>query len=110
MYPCHRRRLIDCSLLMLGALPPASVLAADAQQAVKARPGDILLLRNGSTRPAHRPAPPEMALMVDRSPRHEIARTLGRRTALHRPWRNRARQPLRYRAVGASDTESRASG
>ncbi|HZY32847.1 MAG TPA: hypothetical protein VFE75_03705 [Rhodanobacter sp.] len=110
MYPCHRRRLIDCILLMLGALLPASLLAADAQQAVKARPGDIELLRNVSTRPAHHPAPPGMALMVDPSPRHEIARALGRRTTWRRPWRNRARQPLRPRAVAASDTESRASG
>jgi len=110
MYPCHRRRLIDCTLLMLGALLPASVLAADAQQAVKARPGDIELLRNVSTRPTHRPAPPGMALTVDPSPRHEIARALGGRTAWRRPWRNRTRQPLRPRAVAASDTESRASG
>ena len=58
MYPCHRRRLIDCTALMLGAPLPASVLAADAQQAVEARPGEIGVLRNGSTRPAHRPAPP----------------------------------------------------
>ncbi|HEY8329583.1 MAG TPA: hypothetical protein VIO59_14195 [Rhodanobacter sp.] len=78
MYPCHRRRFIDRTLLMLGTLLlPASVLAADAHQAVKARPGDIVLLRNVSTRPAYRSAPPGMALMVDPSPRHEIARALG---------------------------------
>jgi hypothetical protein len=106
MYPCHRRRLIDCTTLMLGALLPASVLAADAQQAVRARPGYIELLPNVPTHPAHRPAPPGMALMVDPSPQHEIARALAGRTA----WRNRARQPLRHRAVGATDTESRASG
>lgn len=106
MYPCHRRRLIDCTTLMLGALLPASVLAADAQQAVRARPGDIELLPNVPTHPAHRPAPRGMALMVEPSPRHEIARARAGRTA----WRNRARQPLRHRAVGATDTESRASG
>lgn len=110
MYPCHRRRLIDCTLLMLGALLPARVLAADAQQAVRARPGDIVLLRNVSTRPADRAAPLGMVLMVDPSSRHEIARALGRRTAWRTQWRNRARQPLRPRAVVASDTESRASG
>lgn len=38
MYPCHHRRFIDCTVLTLGALPPASLLAADAQQAV-AQPG-----------------------------------------------------------------------
>jgi hypothetical protein len=77
MYPCHRRRFIDRNLLMLGALLlPASVLAADAHQAAKARPGDIVLLRNVSTRPAYRPAPPGMALMVDPSPRRETVRAL----------------------------------
>lgn len=78
MYPCHRRRPADCILLMLGALLlPASVLAADAHQAVQSRPGDIVLLRNVSARPAYRQAPPGMALMVDPSPRHELARALG---------------------------------
>jgi hypothetical protein len=77
MYPCHRRRFIDRNLLMLGALLlPASVLAADAHQAAKARPGDIVLLRNVSTRLAYRPAPPGMALMVDPSPRPETVRAL----------------------------------
>lgn len=71
MYPCHRRRFIDRTVLTLGALPPASLLAADAQQAVKARLGDSVLLLNVSTHPAHRPAPQGMALMVDPSPRHE---------------------------------------
>lgn len=74
MYPCHRRRLIDHTLLILAALLlPASVLAADACQAAKARPGDIVLPRNVSARPA----PPGMALMVDPSPRHEMARARG---------------------------------
>ncbi|MBT2144474.1 MULTISPECIES: hypothetical protein [unclassified Rhodanobacter] len=97
-------------MLTLGALLPASLLAADAQQAVKARPGDVVLLADVSTRPAHHPAPPGMALMVDPSPRYGIARALGRRTAWRRPWRNRTRQPHRPRAVAANDTESRASG
>ena len=79
MYPCHRHRFTDriVLVLMLGSLLPTSVLAADAHLAVKAKPGDIVLLRNVSTRPAYRPAPPGMALMVDPSPRHEIARALG---------------------------------
>lgn len=78
MYPSHRRRLVDCIALMLGALLlPVGAFAADAHQAVKANPGDIVVLRNVSTRPAYRPAPPGMALMVDPSPRHEITRTLG---------------------------------
>jgi hypothetical protein len=78
MYPCLCRRLADCTVLLLGALLlPTSVLAADAHQAVQAKPGEMVLLRNVATRPAYRPAPPGMALMVDPSPQHEIGRALG---------------------------------
>lgn len=80
MHPCRRHRYTDRVLpaLALGALLlPAGVLAADAHQAVTAKPGDIVLLRNVSTRPAYRPAPPGMALMVDPSPRRELSQALG---------------------------------
>lgn len=78
MYRRRRRRIADRIFLMLGALLlPAGGMAADAHMAVKAKPGDIVLLRNVSTRPAYRPAPPGMALMVDPSPRHELSRALG---------------------------------
>jgi len=73
MYPCHRRRFTDHLLLMPDALLPASVLAADAHRAAKAGPGDIVLLRNGSPRPA----PLGMALTVDPSHRRETAHALG---------------------------------
>lgn len=78
MYSYHQGRFAVSIATLLAALClPASLLAADAHQAVKAKPGDIVVLRNVSTRPAYRPAPPGMALMVDPSPRHEIGRALG---------------------------------
>lgn len=77
MHP-RRRPFTSVITLMIGAmLMPASVLGADAHLAVKAKPGDIVLLRNVSTRPVYRPAPPGLALMVDPSPRSELSRTLG---------------------------------
>lgn len=54
-----------------------SAQASGARQGVKAQPGEIVLLRDVSTRPAYRPAPPGMALIVDPSPRKELATTLG---------------------------------
>lgn len=77
MYRFYRGRLVVLGALLAMLCLPASVLAADAHQAVKAKPGDIVILRNVATRPAYRPAPPGMALMVDPSPRHEIGRALG---------------------------------
>src|SRR5690348_3971472 len=59
------------AMIALAGLPHAGH-AADAHRAVDAKPGDIVLLRNVSTRPAARPAPPGMALMVSPSPRAEI--------------------------------------
>lgn len=78
MYARHQRRLTAGFAFFLGALVlPASVIAADAHQAVKAKPGDIALLRNVNARPAYRPAPPGMALMVDPSPQRELRGALG---------------------------------
>ena len=64
------------AMLALVGLPFAGH-AADAHRAVDARPGDIVLLRTVSTRPAARPAPPGMALMVSPSPQPEILASLG---------------------------------
>lgn len=58
-------------------LTPAGGMAADAHQAVQAKPGEIVLLRNVAARPAVGPAPPGMALIVDPSPRLELATALG---------------------------------
>lgn len=72
------RRIAGGSLLALGALVLAPhAIAADAHQAVQARPGEIVLLRNVSARPAYREAPPGMALIVNPSPQHELDRSLG---------------------------------
>lgn len=78
MYRCHQGRFAARIASLVAALcVSASALAADAHQAVKAKPGDIVLLRNVSTRPAYRPAPPGMALMVDPSPQHKLGCALG---------------------------------
>jgi len=78
MHPCHLCLAANRIALLLGALLlPTSVFAADAHVAVQPKHGDIVLLRNVSTRPAYRPAPPGVALMVDPSPRGEIAHALG---------------------------------
>lgn len=72
---CHRPSAL-CVAAALACLPLAG-LAADAHRAVKAVPGDMVLLRNVSARPADRMAPPGMALIVSPSPRPEITAALG---------------------------------
>ncbi|KQO02392.1 MULTISPECIES: hypothetical protein [Stenotrophomonas] len=66
--------LIGC-LLAMGASGTAQ--ASGARQGVKAQPGEIVLLRDVPTRPAYRMQPPGMALIVDPSPRRELAAALG---------------------------------
>ncbi len=51
--------------------------ASGARQGVKAQPGEIVLLRDVSTRPAYRMQPPGMALIADPSPRKELGAALG---------------------------------
>ncbi|MGX9720487.1 hypothetical protein [Stenotrophomonas acidaminiphila] len=62
-------------LLAMGA--SATVQASGARQGVKPQPGEIVLLRDVPTRPAYRMQPPGMALIVDPSPRRELAAALG---------------------------------
>ncbi len=62
-------------LLAFGASGAAQ--ASGARQGVKARPGEIVLLRDVPTRPAYRMHPPGRALIVDPSPRRELAAALG---------------------------------
>jgi hypothetical protein len=62
--------------LALLAVSPAAV-ASGARQGVKAQPGEIVLLRDVSTRPAYRMAPPGVALIADPKPQREIAAALG---------------------------------
>lgn len=71
----HPSRLLALASLALAGLPVAGH-AADAHRAVGAKPGDIVLLRNVPTRPAARPAPPGMALMVSPSPQPEVVASL----------------------------------
>jgi len=64
-------------VLLIGAAVSQCALASGARQGVKAQPGEIVLLRDVSTRPAYRPAPPGMALIADPSPRKELGTALG---------------------------------
>ncbi len=58
-----------------GAMPSAA--ASGARQGVKPAGGEMVLLRAVPARPAYRMAPPGMALIVDPSPKNELARALG---------------------------------
>lgn len=71
---CHAAAL---AAVCLALAVPATGIAADAHRAVQAKPGEIVMLRNVSTRPAYRQAPPGMALIVNPSPKHEIDGALG---------------------------------
>lgn len=51
--------------------------AGDARRGAKAQHGEIVLLRTVSTRPATRPQPPGMALLVDPRPNSELNAVLG---------------------------------
>jgi hypothetical protein len=61
---------------------PLAATASGARQGVKAQPGEIVLLRDVSTRPAYRPAPPGIALIAEPSPRREIGQALGTSTGM----------------------------
>jgi len=63
-------------------LAPAAAQASGARQGVKAQPGEMVLLRDVSTRPAYRPAPPGVALIADPSPRREVGAALGTSTGM----------------------------
>jgi hypothetical protein len=60
-------------LLAIAVMAPAAVQASGARQGVKAQPGEMVLLRDVSARPA----PPGMALIADPSPKREVAGALG---------------------------------
>lgn len=64
---------------MLGCLATAAmpVVASGVRKGDKAQPGEIVMLRNVSARPAVRMHPPGMAILVDPSPRKEIDQALG---------------------------------
>lgn len=58
------------SMLLLPLAAPAQ--AADARIGVHAKDGEMVLLRNVDARPAYRPAPPGIALIVDPTPNREM--------------------------------------
>ncbi|WP_313343321.1 hypothetical protein [Stenotrophomonas sp.] len=64
-------------LLVVAVMAPAVVQASGARQGVKSQPGEMVLLRDVSARPAYRPAPPGMALIAEPSPKREVANALG---------------------------------
>ncbi|HAI94760.1 MAG TPA: hypothetical protein DCM36_08685 [Xanthomonadaceae bacterium] len=69
------------ALLAAGfALAPAAG-ASGARQGVKPAPGEMVLLRAVPARAAYRMAPPGQALIVDPSPKNELAKALGTGTA-----------------------------
>lgn len=95
-------------LLILAAstgllLAPVLAHASGARQAVTPRHGEMVLLRDVSTRPAYRPQPPGMALIADPSPRHELAQTLGTNDGMQEL------DEQDYASLGASPPPSAAS-
>lgn len=66
--------LTAMALLIVLAMPAA---ASGVRRSDKAQPGEIVLIRNVSARPAVRMHPPGMALLMDPSPRKEIDHALG---------------------------------
>ena len=64
-------------LLLALSGAPLAALAADAHVGVQPRHGEMVLLRDVNARPAYRPAPPGIALIVDPTPRRELAQSLG---------------------------------
>ncbi|WP_295575317.1 hypothetical protein [uncultured Stenotrophomonas sp.] len=75
----NRGLAASLALALLAASPAAG--ASGARQGVKAQPGEIVLLRDVSARPAYRMAPPGVALIADPKPQREIAAALGSGTA-----------------------------
>jgi hypothetical protein len=70
------RHLTAC-LPLLSMLAATTVCAADAHMAVHPEKGEMVLLRDVNARPAYRPAPPGLALIVDPTPNRELDATLG---------------------------------
>lgn len=70
-------RRLGPSVAVLLLLLPGVAAASGARQGVKPQPGEIVLLRDVSARPAYRMAPPGMALIADPKPQREIAAALG---------------------------------
>ncbi|MFA6228956.1 MAG: hypothetical protein WC617_02130 [Rhodanobacter sp.] len=76
-FTMRRHWIRQGGLAMALLLPMAGAMAADAHKAVQAKPGEMVLLRNVSTRPATRQAPAGMALIANPSPRDNLSAALG---------------------------------
>lgn len=63
--------------LAAGCVLAPAAGASGARQGVKPAPGEMVLLRAVPARAAYRMAPPGQALIVDPSPKNELARALG---------------------------------
>lgn len=72
-----RQTPVLSSLLLLALLPVQHARGADAHTAVHPGTGEFVLLRDVSARPAYRPAPPGIALIIDPTPNREIDHSLG---------------------------------
>lgn len=72
-----RGTLTAITALAVAALPLLQARAADAHVGVHPGKGEMVLLRDVSARPAYRPAPPGIALIVDPTPNREINASLG---------------------------------
>ena len=72
-----RASLVAITALALAGSPLLQAQAADAHVGVHPGKGEMVLLRDVSARPAYRPAPPGIALIVDPTPNREINASLG---------------------------------
>lgn len=71
---------LPCTLFITAiaaALLPGMASAAGSRAGVQPEPGEMVLIRNVSARPAYRPAPPGLALLVDPKPNRELNHALG---------------------------------
>lgn len=75
------RWLPVCTCVLL-AWSVAPAHASGARHGVNARHGEMVLLREVSTRTAYRQQPPGMAVIVDPSPQRELGATLGTATGM----------------------------
>lgn len=63
--------------LIVMALLPGVAAAAGSRTGVTPERGEMVLLRDVNARPAYRPAPPSIALIVDPTPTRELHGSLG---------------------------------
>lgn len=73
----HRRTCVVVASMLVLSLAPALCMADGTRVAQKAKPGEIVLIRNVAARPADRPpTAPGMALMVSASPNPQLGNSI----------------------------------